>query len=73
MDGCQTGEESFPRTKRDVFGSKKNHLFEFGVIYLNFGTTYLSFGAKHLNFGAMYFNFGANILILAPQLKIESC
>ena len=32
MGGCQTsGAESFPRTKREVFGCIKIHLFEFGV------------------------------------------
>ena len=33
---CQTGGAgSFPRTKREVFGSTKKKLFEFGVKYLN--------------------------------------
>ena len=31
-----------------------NHLFEFGVKYLNFSATCLSFGALYLNFGAKY-------------------
>jgi len=68
---CQTGGAGcFPRTKREVFGGTKIHVFEFGVKYLNLGATYLSFGAVCLNFGAIYlnvgaityFNFGAKIL-----------
>ena len=48
-----------PRTKREVFGGKKIHLFEIGVKYLKFGATYLSFGAEYLSFVAIYLNLGA--------------
>ena len=48
----------FPRTKREVFGGTKIHLF--GVRYLNFGAIYLSFGAIYLKFGAIYLSFFAN-------------
>jgi len=60
VGGCQSGGAgSFPRTKREVFGGTKIHLF--GVEYLNFGATYLSFGGIYLNLGAVYANFGAKI------------
>jgi len=49
VGGCQTGSAgSFPRTKQEVFGGTKIHLFEFGVKYLNFGATYVNFGAIYL-------------------------
>jgi len=50
VGGCQAGwDGSFHHTKREVFGGKKIHLFEFGVHYLSFGATYLSFGAIYLS------------------------
>ena len=58
MGGCQTGGAgSFPRTKREVLGGTKIHLFEFAVKYLNFGATYSSFGSIYLN--------------LAPNIRIS--
>ena len=67
---CQTGEaKSFPRTKPEVLGGAKIHLFEFGVKYLNFGTTYLSFGAMYLNFGLVYLDFGAKYLNFGAKIE----
>jgi len=74
VDGCQNGGAgSFPRTKREVFGGTKIHLFEFGVKYLNFGATYLSFDAVYLNFGAKYLDFDAILAIWRQNLKLQSC
>jgi len=71
VGGCQTGEAgSFSRTKRDVFGSTKIHLF--GGRNLNVGITHMSFGARCLNVGARYLNFGARYLNFGAKLKIES-
>ena len=62
MGGHKTGKVgSFPRTKREMFGGAKIHLFKFGVKYLNFGATYLSLGAIYLKIGAIYLNFGDKI------------